>query len=447
MNIWFLTEERPKKNIIKRILQKFCEDHNKKGTFKDLRIQPIIKNNIFTFTYEIEGISIEGINNFYIKLVRGRRSFVDYLVYFMSNEPKPSDYPKYVVEVTKTQDIESRNVTVYQRGTKFVYVNHFYPNCRKVMLYEGHKTIHKKPSSTYIFGMRLMRTIGVEILGRKLDENISPFKNVDELINCKNKMKLPPRSNVPIRICKDRNRIFISARLDKPQYEHKISHDPNIGCISLISANLRTLGWRGDIIITKHNIHQNKVRRCNKFLLIADKLNIKLEGIRLPECKLPSQYWSYENSSEKIVTIFLAILFLEDPMIEIIFENHAGCERGYFEKPNREKIQLPKDIKLPDMIVLNKREGEILIIEGEKYNNIEKGVHQLDEFEQLESNWVRKYYSNYNIIRTLVVFGGDEESLPDPNVSFMINKKGKIIISSEAPVTIKETIYKIMNSY
>ena len=39
-----------------------------------------------------------------------------------------NDTPVFVIEETKTDDSESRNTGVYQRATKFVYLDYFYQN-------------------------------------------------------------------------------------------------------------------------------------------------------------------------------------------------------------------------------------------------------------------------------------------------------------------------------
>ncbi|MFA4890671.1 MAG: hypothetical protein WC587_03550, partial [Candidatus Paceibacterota bacterium] len=81
-NIWILTEERPKANVIKTILEKFASDNSFKiNSKKELRVVPILKDNCFTFTYKVEGITCNHFGSVFIKIASGNSSFVDFLVF------------------------------------------------------------------------------------------------------------------------------------------------------------------------------------------------------------------------------------------------------------------------------------------------------------------------------------------------------------------------------
>ena len=109
-------------------------------------------------------------NEIFIKSISGKSSFVDFLVFHQDEIPSLSDEPIYAIEETKTDDKESRNTGVYQRCSKFVFINFYYPHVKKIMLYNL-KVEHKqtKPTNTYIFGTRMLMTFNVEILGKQLD--------------------------------------------------------------------------------------------------------------------------------------------------------------------------------------------------------------------------------------------------------------------------------------
>ena len=50
------------------------------------------------------------------------------------------------------------------------------------------------PPSTSIFGTKLLRNLGVEILGKELDPNLfKPFETLEEVIELKNNMRCPPQ--------------------------------------------------------------------------------------------------------------------------------------------------------------------------------------------------------------------------------------------------------------
>ncbi len=132
-----------------------------------------------------------------MKITRGYSSFVDFLVFFQKNEPDHKSLPIYAIEETKTDDQESRNTGVFQRCSKFVYLEHYYPKTKKIMLYNLQITQKEVPTETNIFGTRLLLNMGVEVVGKELDANIfKPFTSIDELITSKNSMRKPPKGNI-----------------------------------------------------------------------------------------------------------------------------------------------------------------------------------------------------------------------------------------------------------
>ncbi|MBM2817684.1 MAG: hypothetical protein HW401_274 [Parcubacteria group bacterium] len=151
-NIWILTEERSKANVIKIILERFASDNSFKiNCKKELRVVPILKDNCFTFTYKVEGITCNNFDSVFIKIASGNSSFVDFLVFFQETEPLEKSTPLYAIEETKTDDSESRNTGIYQRCSKFVYVEFYYPSVKKIMLYNLQIQQKEKPTATNVF--------------------------------------------------------------------------------------------------------------------------------------------------------------------------------------------------------------------------------------------------------------------------------------------------------
>ncbi|MDR3306953.1 MAG: hypothetical protein LBS61_04720 [Endomicrobium sp.] len=143
-------------------------------------------NGKFSFTYELIGFRCNKVDKIFIKTGSRHSSFVDFLVFFQNKEPTIKDTPIYAIEETKSDDSESRNTGVYQRCSKFVFLHYYYPNVKMVMLYNLQIEQKKKPTDTNIFGTRLLLTLGVEILGKKLDPEIfTPFSLIKEIIDFK----------------------------------------------------------------------------------------------------------------------------------------------------------------------------------------------------------------------------------------------------------------------
>ena len=267
-----MTEERPKNEVLKTILKKFVSDRKYTAFIDNLRILPILEDDKFTFTYKLTGFVCNKVNEIFIKTVSGNSSFVDFLIFYQNKEPKLTDTPIYAIEETKTDDKESRNTGVYQRCSKFVFINSYYPSVAKIMLYSLRIEQKKKPTDTYIFGTKLLLTLGVEILGKELDAKIfKPFTSIDEIIKRKNEMRKAPRGNTPILLSKFSDKIEVSGRLFK---SGRLSHDPNIGALSIISAVLRKFGWTKKIVITSHGLEQENVGKSNKFVQILSLIHI-----------------------------------------------------------------------------------------------------------------------------------------------------------------------------
>lgn len=465
-NLWILTEERPKREVLFKIIEKFITDNKIPCIVKlNLSIVPILDSNgVFQFRYKILGFCSTIIKEIFLLIVSGNSSFVDFLVFFQDNIPDPQkDQPLYAIEETKTSDYESRNTGIYQRASKFVFINLYYRAVKKIMLYSIRIGQDKNPTQTNVFGSKCLATLGVQILGKSLDSYmVSPFANIDELIDFKNSMKLPPQGNTPILIKKLGNKITISGRLEK---NGSLSHDPNIGALSLISATLRALGYQGKIEIISHNLSQNQIGRDNKFISIANLLNISLEKIILPVTQNNNSYWHYEILGEKIATIFLHLVVEEFTKAKAIYENHAGCERGYFITQINENLTVEKyedrteykrgnenaKIFIPDLVLADSKRGQIINIEGKQFAKAQCGIDELDNYDAFENLYVKKHYKGYEVIRTVVLFGGEINEISDMNFSktklteiskigFVLTKSGKIILQPNSPKIFKAAI-------
>lgn len=461
--LWILTEERPKNEVIEIIFKRFAQELKLGFIFSgSLKIVPLLKNGLFTFTYQVLGINTPQIKQILIKTVSGQSSFVDYLLYFQENEPTAKDKPLFAIEETKTDDSESRNTGIFQRCSKFVYIDLFYPNIKKIMLYSLQIEQKQHPTKTNIFGSRLLATYGVEIIGKQqTNEQQKSFQSIDELIAYKNAMRLPNKTNVPITIKKTSNEIQISGRLIK---KGTLSHDPNIGALSMISAVLRKLGWQKKIVITQHGLQKNnlpKTQKPNKFIQIAHQFDIELYGLMLPENKNRDYYWHYETTGEKLATIFIHLVVENFTQGYAVFENHAGCEKSYFHKSDgtvtplakysdREKYKSGNKnaiIHIPDLILLDIERLQILNIEGKTYENKNKGIVELANYDDIENIYIKPNYSQYTIIRTVILYGSDIENnheLPI-EIGFLLNKQGKMILGIFAPTLFTEAIENLLD--
>lgn len=100
-NLWFLTEERPKKEVLQTIFQKFAKDYGFAVFINPIQILPILVDGKFSFTYEIEGFVCNKVNRYFIKTISGSSSLVDYLIFYQDNEPVDRDIPIYAMKITQ----------------------------------------------------------------------------------------------------------------------------------------------------------------------------------------------------------------------------------------------------------------------------------------------------------------------------------------------------------
>lgn len=56
-HLWLLTEERPKPSVVLQIIKMYCKDFDDRITLHhEIKILPHIKDGVFQFVYEVEGL-------------------------------------------------------------------------------------------------------------------------------------------------------------------------------------------------------------------------------------------------------------------------------------------------------------------------------------------------------------------------------------------------------
>ncbi len=193
--------------------------------------------------------------------------------------------------------------------------------------------------------------------------------------------------------------------------------------------------------------------------MIANEIGISLQGLTIPKAKMPSNYWRYDMDGEKLGTIFIHLVVENFTLGKSIFENHAGCEKGYFFPLDEEPIPLAKYkerelykqgdktqiIEIPDLILEDIKRKEIINIEGEKYINRNTGILQIKTFDFIEKYYIKEHYPKYKIIRSVVLFGSEEETIVEIEVGFMLNAKGQLVLGVKAPELFKEAVKNLLD--
>ena len=449
-NLWILTEERLKISVLKDILKIYIRDNKLKNTdFSKLKINPTIENNYFKNLYEVENIKIENIDKIYSTIVSGNTSFVDHLLFKQKNRPddfslKTKNF-QYFIEDTKTDTKESRNTAFGQRATKTIIADHFSKSLFKLLITSSIYKYSEFPESAK-FDAKCLMTTGVEIFIEGLKVENKTFKNIEDLILAKNSMRQPPVSNVPFRIEKIDQNIIISKKIIKA--DGPALSDPSIGQILNICFALRKLNFTGNITITRHGLNQKNFDNMNdnKLLLGCKMLNIGLENIILSTTStFPKTYWKYPSYStqEKHATILLHHLIeYKSKELEVIFDHHAGCARNYIKDEDGKNYSVNKtpNGKTPDLIIRNKKDKILYMIEGKTHNNIDKGIKEIEGFpEFFEKHLVKDCnYKGYKMESWITLTGISEKKSEFKNIMFTLKEDGQIDLNKNLIKELKE---------
>lgn len=157
---------------------------------------------------------------------------------------------------------------------------------------------------------------------------------------------------------------------------------------------------------------------------------------------LPERYWHYEKRSEKMADILLHLQAMYHGMY-CVYENHAGCERGYFRTKTGRLVALPKkdrngmNLYLPDVVLYDEATNFILLIEGKMLATLQFGIKEIKNYDSIEQEYIYPAYGSVKIMRCVSIFGGNCQSIPHEKVLFYLASDGRIIINHNAPECIK----------
>jgi len=118
-------------------------------------------------------------------------------------------------------------------------------------------------------------------------------------------------------------------------------------------------------------------------------------------------------------------------------------DRDLYKKGDKSKI-----INLPDLVICDDENNQIINIEGEQFRNANAGIKQIKLFDAFEKFYIEPFYSGMNISRTVVLFGGNSKGLNNIEVSFIVSREGELLISREnCPNIFKNAIKNLLDFY
>jgi hypothetical protein len=339
-----------------------------------------------------------------LRLVKGSGSFVDYIVYDHANPNGETSVPILLLESTKTSDSESRNTAINQRYTKFAVARKRYPSTKCVLYFNKP---HNAVTATSLFGRRLLSTLGVEVFdpNGSLLADAPAFTCVEELIAAKNNIK-EKKGNVSVKIQEIEPNLYrINAKLSKGQ-NTTICHDPNKGLITGIAGSIFRMNSAAEFRIADHAVDVNKIPKklTDKFWYANNRYDLRLEGSDASSLNsaFDNPYWKYETQSEKSATILFQHC-CEQKQWHTIYHNHSSSARSHFTDGQNIDRQVPKDITIPDVVLINDERRIIRICEGKIKKDVLMGVNQLNNLTKF-IEYTMEYYPTYTIERGLCLY-------------------------------------------
>tara|TARA_R110000824_G_scaffold26346_2_gene90611 strand:+ start:1628 stop:2950 length:1323 start_codon:yes stop_codon:yes gene_type:complete len=432
MNIYILGEECPRSASIEQIVKFCCGKRNLNFKVSNLQVTPVKQNNKFMRYYRISGVNVEGVKNVYYKIVRGTGSFVDYLCYFQRRPPIQADKPFAVIEDNKSRPSDAGNMHK-QRLVKFVNVKKHYPGAH--MLYLNIVPDFRRKEGiqpTYKRSVRMLNTLGVEVKlisfsGEDRTPEFNPYQSLEEF--CEDYEIKGRAGETPTGIELNSNILKISTKLLKGVGGLS---DPGVGFVCAAAQVSRNLGHDGEIIVINHGLSDNWLakERASKLAQCSRDLGIKFkntEGHTKINCSYDKEeYWDAGCSGEKHASILADIMLRSRPDHKIIYDNHAGTERGWFIESDGKHVSVAKNIGgIPDLVVKDDNTKNILVFEGEMYKNIKKGVKQIKTFKGFK-RLLESKYPGYGIIFHLILNGGEKIVA---NTYFHLTDTGKMIFN------------------
>ena len=364
-----------------------------------------------------------------IILVKGLGSFVDYVVYDHLN-PDAESVPVLLLESTKTSDSESRNTAINQRFTKFAVVKQRYPNTDLVMYYNTKQT---NTTATSHFGKRLLKTFGVkayDVTGKDMLQDTLPFTSVDDIIKEKNEIK-EKKGNISVKITQTEEHTYtICAKLSKGK-NTTICHDPNIGFITGIASVIYGMDKEATFIVTNHCVDISTLKSTTSKFWYANSLySLTLEGSTLSTkgTVCPTQYWTKDTKSEKASTV-LYQLYMEKNNWTTIYHNHSSSARSYFTDQHGKEHQVPKDVTIPDVVMVHYETKRIQVCEGKIMKDRLLGVKQLGNLTKF-LDYLKLHYDGYAVELGLCLYGNSVKEISSVElcypVFFGLDSKGML---------------------
>jgi hypothetical protein len=77
--------------------------------------------------------------------------------------------------------------------------------------------------------------------------------------------------------------------------------------------------------------------------------------------------------------------------------------------------------------------------------NKQIGIAELDNYDTFDERYLKPYYPEYKIVRTVVLYGSNNEKIGEIEVGFLLNANGKIILGIKAPKLFQRAVNNLFD--
>ncbi|MFG0935141.1 hypothetical protein ACF91D_31270, partial [Staphylococcus sp. 231237_7MaSpsaltlick] len=99
---------------------------------------------------------------------------------------------------------------------------------------------------------------------------------------------------------------------------------------------------------------------------------------------------------------------------------------------------------IPDVVIANHKEKELLLVEGKTYENWKKGIEELENYPTFEEDFLKKYYPDYQFSKWVTLYSSNnQDELPHKNVLLNVNNLGQINLSDNSPKWLEKIMKKM----
>lgn len=403
-NIYLVTEECLSNCQIETLCEEYLSSIKAQYSFTDLKIAQLSQNK-----YEIVGATSNLHNKFYIVIAKGNGSFVDVLLYDEEtlvdlNKKKP----KIACEITKNlpSSKESGNMTT-QRLSKWATIasDRLFDDAKKIYLIDYKTQItSKEVNKSNDTSFAIMKVYEVEILFKKIGSTAVTRYIPRKKINCLKDFEHNGRSN---KLNIENNVVTMQTNFYNNKSTKSGNHDPNIGWVSGVVGAIRLFDNNIAIKVVSNRPPQ-EILGTNKLSKVLRENEAKIEyGDNLFEAPIQNrkkEYWTPETTGEKLSSISMEY-GLRNVDKQVIFSNHAGCEKSFVLTRTGTYEQPKGGAGLPDLVYIDN--NQLIVVEAERHVNYEGGLKQVHK-EQFKE-WIKRELCSYRGMTVEVFLSTNKE--------------------------------------